>query len=64
MTTTTTTPTDPAFYANHSDDALRSIVARYTQTSLATFTANPAILAEAMEIANVAFMVMASRGAA
>ena len=53
--------TDPTFYARHSADDLRDIVARYTASSLAMAATAPALSDEAMSIANAAWAALVAR---
>jgi hypothetical protein len=50
--TRTTSPTEPSFYANHTDGNLENIIARYTDQSM---NMGGALGREAMSIANAAW---------
>jgi len=61
----TVSPTDVEFYAGHAPEALRSIVAEYTATSLQIALAEGAdhvLSVEAMATANAAWMALVLRG--
>lgn len=54
--------TDPAHWADRTDDELRSVIERMTSNSLATWSTNEALSMEAMNIANAAYFALHMRG--
>lgn len=62
MTKTETSPSDTSYYANHTTEALRKIVDRYSADSAAMMTSSPALSADAMSIANAAWFELFNRG--
>jgi hypothetical protein len=62
MTTNTISPTNPAWYANHSDADLDTIIERYTAQSAAIhMNGAPELAMEAMAIANAAWAAKVER---
>ena len=64
--TATISPTEVEFYANHTDDSLRTIKAKYTADSayIAQFSgADHPLSVEAMRIANAAWAALVIRNA-